>query len=434
MAAGAGFELQAREAVGAGGEGLQELAHRPRFPPCRQHVEGEAVAHVQQTLHRPLPRHRHRETRRVEAGLAHPAGHHRSAQGRFSFPLAGRDHAEGAHQPAQGLHGGVAAALLEAAAAAAPLAAALFGLQLTAQGDARFLQGSQGGWIGAELHPDRLEGEAEAAIAELVLQQVDRLAAPAEAAEHPHRFLAISFRQHRAQGRDDRGGGMAPEGGGADQQGIAGADRGDQLLAGGELAVEALHPHTAAGHPLGQGIGDGGGVAVGAGVQQRDGEAGAALALPPAAVIGQQAAPAGGDRRTMARRDRADRQCIEPVHHRLHLAGHRRHQTVVVVAAILLSAAEIGLGEGLAAEVGGEELAAHQQSRALLEGHQAAGPAGRGHRNQGEAVTAGQLAAHLLLHHIDRGQGRQGCFASQVRRGGLGGSGAWGRAGIAARD
>ena len=115
--------------------------------------------------------------------------------------------------------------------------------------------------------------EGKAAIAQLALQQVDRLAAPAEAAEHPHRLVAVPFGQHRAQGRNDRRGGMAPEGGGADQQGIAGADRGDQLVAGGELAVEALHPHAAAGHPLGQGIGDGGGVAVGAGIQQRDGEA-----------------------------------------------------------------------------------------------------------------------------------------------------------------
>ena len=61
---------------------------------------------------------------------------------------------------------------------------------------------------------------------------------------------------------------MAAEGGRADQDRIAAADRRQQLLRWRELAVDALHPHAGAGDPLGEGIGDGGRVAVGAGKQQ----------------------------------------------------------------------------------------------------------------------------------------------------------------------
>ncbi|MFM9102376.1 MAG: hypothetical protein ACKOPS_14045, partial [Cyanobium sp.] len=75
-------------------------------------------------------------------------------------------------------------------------------------------------------------------------------AAPAEAAEHAHGLGPIPFGQHGAQGRDDRCGGMASQGGGADQQGITAADRRQQLLRRREFAVDALHPHTGAGDAL----------------------------------------------------------------------------------------------------------------------------------------------------------------------------------------
>ena len=109
----------------------------------------------------------------------------------------------------------------------------------------------------------------------------------------------------------------------------------------------------------------------------------------------------------MAGGDGADGQFIDPVEHGLHLPGHRGHQAVVEVAAVLFGAAAVGLGPVAAAEVGGKELAAHQQAGALLKGHQAPGPTGRGGGVEAEAEAMGQGAAALLLDHIDRGQGRQ---------------------------
>ena len=371
---------------------------------------------MQQGLHRPVLRHRHGDPRRAEAGLAHPAGHHGAAEAALALAAHGGEHAERSHHPAQGLDRRFAAALLQATGGAA-LAAALLGLQLAAQGGARLLERLDAGGIGAELHLDGLEGEAEAPIAQLALQQIEGLPAPAEAAEHAHGLAAVALGQHRAQGRHDRCGRMAAEGGRADQQGIAAADRLDQLLGRGELAIEALHPHAGARHATGQGIGDGGGVAVGAGVQERHRQARAVLALAPAAVVGHQAAPAACDRRPMERRDRADRQVVQLVEHHLHLAGHRRHQAVVEPAAVLLGAAAVGLVVGLGADVGREELAAHQQAGALLKRHQRPRPAGGGRGDQAEAETTGQAAADVLLDDIDGGQGRQG---GRLRRPGLG--------------
>ena len=106
----------------------------------------------------------------------------------------------------------------------------------------------------------------------------------------------------------------------------------------------------------------------------------------------------------MARCNGADRQTLEPLHHRLHLPCHRGHQAVVEVAAIFLRAAAAGFGPGVAAEVGGEELAAHQQAGALLEGHQAIGPAGCGGGQQGDPVAIGAFDAVLTAHHRDRWQ------------------------------
>ena len=362
---------------------------------------------MQQRLHGAVLGHRHRESRRAEAGLAHPAGHHGAAELAIAAALAGGQHAEGAHHAAQGLHRRVAAALGEAAAGAAPLLAPLLHLQAAAEGGARFLAGFEGGGIGAELHLDRLEGEAEATIPQLAFQQVEGLAAPAEAAEHPHRFGPVAFRQQAAQGRHDRRGGMAPQGGGADQHRITTADRLEQRFRWGELAVDALHAHAGAGHPLGQGIGDGGRVAVGAGEQQRHRQLGPLLRCPPAAVVAEQAAPAFADGGAMAGGDGADRQLVHAVEHHLHLPRHRRHQAVVEVAAVLLGAAAVGLRPGGAAEVGGEELAAHQQAGALLKGHQCPRPAGGGGGVEAEPQAMGQGPAALLLHHIDRRQLRQ---------------------------
>ena len=214
--------------------------------------------------------------------------------------------------------------------------------------------------VGAEFHLDRLEGEAKAAIAQLAFEQVEGFTAPAEAPEHPHGLGPVAFGQQGAQGRDDRRGRVAAEGRRADQHGIAAADRLEQVLGRGEFTVDALHPHARASDAAGDRIGDGGRVAIGASEQQRHREAGPLLGFAPAAVLQQQTAPALGDGGAMARRNRADRQVIEPVEHRFHLAGHRRHQAVVEVAAVLFVAAAVGFGPVLATEVGGEELAAHE--------------------------------------------------------------------------
>ncbi len=56
---------------------------------------------------------------------------------------------------------------------------------------------------------------------------------------------------------------MAPEGRRANQQGIAGADGLDQLIRSGKLTVNALHTHPRFCDPLGKGIRNRGGVAIG---------------------------------------------------------------------------------------------------------------------------------------------------------------------------
>ena len=200
---------------------------------------------------------------------------------------------------------------------------------------------------------------------------------------------------------------MAPEGGGADQHGVALANGLQQFFCRGEFAVDAFHAHAGAGHTLGQAIGDGRGVAIGAGVEQSHGELGALLGFAPAAVVHHQAAPAFGDRRAVARRDRADRQLIDAIEHRFHLPHHGGHQAVVEVAPVFLGAAAVGLRPGVAAEVSGEELAAHQQTAGLLKRHQTAGPAGRGGGQKLDAVAIRPLQLGLAAHHLQRRQGGQ---------------------------
>ena len=241
-------------------------------------------------------------------------------------------------------------------------------LQLAGQGGAGFFAAFQGGGIGAEFHPNRRKGHLETAIGELAFQQVEGLAAPAKAAKYPHRFLAVAGRQQAAQGRNDGGGRMAAEGGGADQHGITIADRLQQGFAAAEFTVEAVYPHPSPGNPLGDGIGDGGRVAIGTGVEHGHRQAGLLLAFPPAAVITQQTAPAFGDGWPMARGDAADRQFLEAIHHCLHLAGHGRHQAVVVIPAVFFRAAAVAFGVGVGAEMGGKETATHQQAAFVIKG------------------------------------------------------------------
>jgi len=73
------------------------------------------------------------------------------------------------------------------------------------------------------------------------------------------------------------------------------------------------------------------------------------LAFAPAAVIIQQAAPAGVDRRTVGRRDGADIEFLESLNKELHLSRHRRHQAVVKVPSLHFGAAAVGLRPGFGA-------------------------------------------------------------------------------------
>ena len=107
----------------------------------------------------------------------------------------------------------------------------------------------------------------------------------------------------------------------------------------------------------------------------------------------------------MAGGNGAQVELFDALNHRLHLAGHRCHQAVVEVAAVFFGAAAVGLGEALAAEVGGEELAADQQAACFLEDHQAIGPARGGCRDQAQGVAIGQSAAGFLFDHLNRRQG-----------------------------
>ena len=100
---------------------------------------------------------------------------------------------------------------------------------------------------------------------------------------------------------------MATEGGGADEQCIALLNGLEQGVRFAEFAVEAVDPHAGASDSLADGIGDGSGVSVSAGVQQGHLQLGSLLGFPPAAVVRQQAAPAVVDGRSVARSDAADR-------------------------------------------------------------------------------------------------------------------------------
>merc|ERR1712185_222597 len=159
-------------------------------------------------MRRPLAGVRGSAAWRSEAGLADPARHHGSAE----LSLARGEHTKRADDPAEGQNRRIASAFTQSASTA-PLRFFLSLQQLPTKAGADFLELLHLGGVGAEFHPDRLESEAEAAIAELGFQQVHSFTAPAEAAEHANGFVAIAFRQKGAQGRDDRGGCMAAQGG-----------------------------------------------------------------------------------------------------------------------------------------------------------------------------------------------------------------------------
>ena len=78
----------------------------------------------------------------------------------------------------------------------------------------------------------------------------------------------------------------------------------------------------------------------------------------------------------MARRNGADVEFFEPFHQGIHLTGHGGHQAVVEVPAFFFGAAAVAFGPAVRAEVGTEELVAHQQAQAFLERQQSARPAG----------------------------------------------------------
>ena len=106
----------------------------------------------------------------------------------------------------------------------------------------------------------------------------------------------------------------------------------------------------------------------------------------------------------MARRDGADVEFFEPFHQGIHLTGHGGHQAVVEVPAFFFGAAAVAFGPAVRAEVGTEELVAHQQAQAFLEGQQSAGPAGGWGRQQHQAALMAERKRLLLADHP---QGRQ---------------------------
>ena len=94
--------VDAGEAVGAGGEAAQEMAQQGLVVVLAQDVEHEAVAHLHQGLDRPVLGHGHGDPGGIEAGLAHPAGHHGAAAGGVALALARGHHVEPAREAAEG--------------------------------------------------------------------------------------------------------------------------------------------------------------------------------------------------------------------------------------------------------------------------------------------------------------------------------------------
>ena len=211
---------------------------------------------------------------------------------------------------------------------------------------------------------------------------------------------------------------MSPQGGRSDQDRVSGLDAVHQFIGWGEFTVQAVHPDAGAADAARQGIGNGRRVAVGAGKQQGHRQAGGLLTFPPTAVVVQQTAPTGFNRGTVARRDRADVQFLQTLHQRIHLTGHGCHQAVIEMTAFLVGAAAVGLSPLIGAEMGAEELVAHQQAQRFLEGQQATGPAGGRSWQQQQAALMAQWDRLLLADDPQGWPGRQRRLCGLFSRGG----------------
>ena len=101
----------------------------------------------------------------------------------------------------------------------------------------------------------------------------------------------------------------------------------------------------------------------------------------------------------MTRNQGADVQLLEAFHDAVHLARHRRHQTVIEMTSLLLSAAAVRFGPGVCTQVGAEKFPAHQKAESVLEGQQSAGPAGRWSGKQQQVAIVGESQTLFLPNH-----------------------------------
>ena len=223
--------VDAGEAVGAGGEAAQEMAQQRLVVVLTQDVEHEAVAHLHQGLDGPVLGHGHGDPRRIEAGLADPAGHHGAAAGCLPVVLARGHHVEPAREAAEG-----------------PIQVAIEAFH----GRDRFGLGEQLAQVGAGLFaalvvaalgdladPQGIKGLLLAEAAQLVGHGVDWHVVAAEGVVTGNPLLRLQAGQQGADGGLQVGVGLGGPGGHHHGAGLA--DQGRQFLGIGGPQVHQLH-------------------------------------------------------------------------------------------------------------------------------------------------------------------------------------------------
>ena len=389
------------EAVGTGGEAAQEVAQQLLVVVLTQNVEHEAIAHLHQGLDRPVLGHRHREPRRLEAGLAHPARHHGAAAQGFPFPLPRRNHIQSAGKPAQGL--------VEVAIEALHCRDRLLAGEQLAQVGAGLLAALVILGRGHLADPQRLEGLLLAQTPQLGGHGVDRFVVAAVGVVAGHPLAALQGRQQGAdRGLQLRIGLGRP---GGHHHGAGFPHQGGQLLGIGGAQIHQLHLGFGLADAAGDRLADAVAEAVLAQVTDRRIGLPLAAAGAPVAVVAQPEIKVVAQQRAVAHGDRVEcRQRVHALHRLQHAAGVGAHQAVVVEAEIGGDGARIAVEQLLRAVMQAEGIAGVEDAGAVVEGEDRVGPMEVGGTEELEAVrhaAAGVGAQIQLLAALD-GAGAEG--------------------------
>mmetsp|Transcript_11107 Transcript_11107/g.46176 ORF Transcript_11107/g.46176 Transcript_11107/m.46176 type:complete len:399 (-) Transcript_11107:121-1317(-) len=380
-----------------------------------EHVEGKVLALGAERLYRAVFLDGHREARRHEGRLAHPAREH-AAGGPAVLRLRG-EHAQRAHHaPHRALdvtHVCGRLPLREhllAVLADAPLAHRL------AHVSAALLAHLQVLVRGCELDADGVERQLVPAVSEATLQLIDGLARPAEGAEHAAGLLARRrIRQDCTQRLLDGGGHVAADRRAANGEGVALAHSGRHLGAAHELAIETLDAHAGLDGTARDGLRERRCVSIRRRVEHRHAAAQRVRRAPlrPLAVVAHELCQAGVHDRPVHRRDGhnlggrglalcafAGRAEAEALQRSLGLPRGRREHAVEVVTPVLaelVERREAIVGGSVSRHMRTEELRAEQRPRLRLTHAHKVGPARRrsGVELQRPPAAEVQLVARL---------------------------------------